>query len=91
MAVLAVRGATGSCAIALRDDGAGMPDRSVDGVRRKDQVVSDPGDWNRQIVEEFRANAGKVGGPFDGRAFNVTVVHRVGFDNEIVAQLGIGA
>ena len=22
--------------------------------------------WNRQIMEEFHANAGKVGGPFDG-------------------------
>ncbi|MFI6047500.1 nitroreductase family deazaflavin-dependent oxidoreductase [Nocardia sp. NPDC051321] len=23
-------------------------------------------DWNSQIIEEFRSNAGKVGGPFDG-------------------------
>jgi deazaflavin-dependent oxidoreductase (nitroreductase family) len=23
-------------------------------------------DWNRQIIEEFRANGGKVGGPFAG-------------------------
>lgn len=23
-------------------------------------------DWNRQIIEEFRANGGKVGGPFEG-------------------------
>jgi len=23
-------------------------------------------DWNRQIIEEFRANEGKVGGPFAG-------------------------
>ena len=23
-------------------------------------------DWNQKIVEEFRTNAGKVGGPFDG-------------------------
>jgi deazaflavin-dependent oxidoreductase (nitroreductase family) len=28
--------------------------------------MSDPGDWNRKIIEEFRANDGKVGGPFDG-------------------------
>ena len=27
---------------------------------------TDPGDWNEKIVEEFRANAGKVGGPFEG-------------------------
>ncbi|MGY1899336.1 nitroreductase family deazaflavin-dependent oxidoreductase [Nocardia gipuzkoensis] len=25
------------------------------------------GDWNAQIIEEFRANQGKVGGPFAGR------------------------
>ena len=23
-------------------------------------------DWNQKIIEEFRANAGKVGGPFEG-------------------------
>ncbi|WP_158887060.1 nitroreductase family deazaflavin-dependent oxidoreductase [Amycolatopsis anabasis] len=23
-------------------------------------------DWNQQIIEEFRANGGKVGGPFEG-------------------------
>ena len=23
-------------------------------------------DWNRQIIEEFRTNGGKVGGPFEG-------------------------
>jgi deazaflavin-dependent oxidoreductase (nitroreductase family) len=23
-------------------------------------------DWNKQIIEEFRANGGKVGGPFEG-------------------------
>jgi deazaflavin-dependent oxidoreductase (nitroreductase family) len=25
-----------------------------------------PGDWNQKIIEEFRANDGKVGGPFEG-------------------------
>ena len=25
-------------------------------------------DWNANIVEEFRANEGRVGGPFEGRA-----------------------
>jgi deazaflavin-dependent oxidoreductase (nitroreductase family) len=25
-----------------------------------------PNDWNQKIIEEFRANAGKVGGPFEG-------------------------
>lgn len=24
-------------------------------------------DWNTQIIEEFRANEGRVGGPFEGR------------------------
>jgi deazaflavin-dependent oxidoreductase (nitroreductase family) len=28
--------------------------------------VSSPGDWNRAIIEEFRSNGGKVGGPFQG-------------------------
>lgn len=27
-------------------------------------TMADPNDWNRQIIEEFHANAGKVGGPF---------------------------
>lgn len=28
--------------------------------------MPDPSDWNAAIIEEFRANAGKVGGPFEG-------------------------
>ena len=28
--------------------------------------VSDASDWNRGIIEEFRANGGKVGGNFEG-------------------------
>ena len=35
----------------------------------KDKLVADASaldDFNRQIVEEFRANGGKVGGPFEG-------------------------
>lgn len=28
--------------------------------------MADPNDWNRQIIEEFRANGGKVGGQFEG-------------------------
>ncbi len=28
--------------------------------------MSDVSDWNRRIIEEFRANAGKVGGNFAG-------------------------
>ncbi|MEW6475593.1 MAG: nitroreductase family deazaflavin-dependent oxidoreductase [Actinomycetota bacterium] len=28
--------------------------------------MSDVNDWNKRIIEEFRANGGKVGGPFEG-------------------------
>ena len=28
--------------------------------------MTDANDWNRQIIEEFRANEGKVGGQFAG-------------------------
>jgi len=28
--------------------------------------MAEPNDWNRQIIEEFHANGGKVGGPFEG-------------------------
>jgi hypothetical protein len=29
--------------------------------------LSDFNDWNRKIIDEFRANGGKVGGMFEGR------------------------
>jgi deazaflavin-dependent oxidoreductase (nitroreductase family) len=29
--------------------------------------MSELNDWNAQIVKEFRANQGKVGGPFEGK------------------------
>jgi deazaflavin-dependent oxidoreductase (nitroreductase family) len=28
--------------------------------------MSDPGNWNQKIIDEFRANEGKVGGQFEG-------------------------
>ena len=28
--------------------------------------MRDPNNWNRQVIEEFRANGGKVGGNFEG-------------------------
>ena len=28
--------------------------------------MAEVNDWNRKIIEEFRTNAGKVGGPFEG-------------------------
>ena len=37
---------------------------------------SGPTDWNRSIIEEFRANAGKVGGPFEGA--RMILVHSIG-------------
>ncbi len=38
--------------------------------------VSDINDWNKQIIEEFRANGGKVGGPFEGAP--MILVHHTG-------------
>ena len=38
--------------------------------------MSDETDWNAQIIEEFRANAGRVGGPFEGAP--MTLVHHRG-------------
>jgi deazaflavin-dependent oxidoreductase (nitroreductase family) len=31
-------------------------------------IMTNINDWNRQIIEEFHANAGKVGGPFEGKS-----------------------
>ncbi|MCW2496876.1 nitroreductase family deazaflavin-dependent oxidoreductase [Jatrophihabitans sp.] len=33
-------------------------------------------DWNTQVIEEFRANEGKVGGPFDGAP--MVLLHHTG-------------
>ena len=38
--------------------------------------MSNQVDWNKAIIEEFRANAGKVGGPFAGRT--LLLLHTVG-------------
>jgi deazaflavin-dependent oxidoreductase (nitroreductase family) len=38
--------------------------------------MSEAADFNQQIVEEFRANDGKVGGPFEG--FPLVLVHHTG-------------
>ncbi len=35
-----------------------------------------PNNWNESIIEEFRANAGKVGGPFAGRT--LLLLHTIG-------------
>ena len=39
-------------------------------------------DFNQQIMDEFRANAGKVGGHFEGRP--MTIVHHTGAKSGIV-------
>lgn len=31
-----------------------------------DRAMSERDEWNRKIIDEFRASAGKVGGPFEG-------------------------
>ncbi len=36
---------------------------------------NDPNDWNRRIIEEFRANAGRIGGPFGGAPM-ILIHHR---------------
>ena len=38
--------------------------------------MSGVNNWNAKIIEEFRANAGKVGGPFEGA--NVLLLHTRG-------------
>jgi deazaflavin-dependent oxidoreductase (nitroreductase family) len=38
--------------------------------------MTDPNEWNQQVIEEFRANAGKVGGPMDG--WPLLLLHHVG-------------
>ena len=38
--------------------------------------MADQNDWNRQVIEEFRANGGKVGGDFDGAP--LILVHHQG-------------
>ncbi len=38
--------------------------------------MNNPNDWNKQIIEEFRANGGKVGGQFSGA--NLLLLHTRG-------------
>lgn len=44
-------------------------------------------DWNQRVIEEFRANGGQVGGPFEGAP--MVLVHHVGRNSgkEYVAPL----
>ncbi len=38
--------------------------------------MSNPNNWNEAIIDEFRANGGKVGGPFAGRT--LLLLHTTG-------------
>lgn len=38
--------------------------------------MSNQNNWNKAIIEEFRANSGKVGGPFSGKT--LLLLHTVG-------------
>lgn len=52
--------------------------------------MNDVNEWNLRVIEEFRANAGVVGGPFEGSL--VVLLHNVGAKsgaeriNPLVAQ-----
>ena len=37
---------------------------------------TNPNDWNAQVIAEFRANGGKVGGPFE--SMPIILVHHIG-------------
>jgi deazaflavin-dependent oxidoreductase (nitroreductase family) len=43
---------------------------------RQEEPVADANDWNSRIIAEFRANAGKVTGPFEGAP--LVLVHHKG-------------
>jgi deazaflavin-dependent oxidoreductase (nitroreductase family) len=38
--------------------------------------MSNPNDWNRKVIEEFRANEGVVGGPFEN--MTLLLLHTIG-------------
>ena len=38
--------------------------------------MSEVNDWNKKTIDEFRANGGKVGGPFEGRT--LLLLHTTG-------------
>lgn len=49
-----------------RAQGAGTGGDGSMGERESKGVHMDWNEWNKSIIEEFRANAGKVGGQFEG-------------------------
>ena len=42
----------------------------------KEMNMSEVNDWNKKTIDEFRANGGKVGGPFEGRT--LLLLHTTG-------------
>jgi deazaflavin-dependent oxidoreductase (nitroreductase family) len=48
----------------------------IDLCLKEGGFMSSPNDWNTAIINEFRSNAGKVGGPFAGRT--LLLLHTVG-------------
>lgn len=50
-------------------------DAATGAVTQEATVSNDINDWNQQIIAEFRANGGKVGGPFEGAPM-VLVTHK---------------
>jgi deazaflavin-dependent oxidoreductase (nitroreductase family) len=38
--------------------------------------MSSANDWNQNVINEFRVNAGKVGGPFEGKS--LLLLHTIG-------------
>ena len=51
--------------------------------------ASAPNDWNTQIMEEFRANGGKVGGMFEGAP--MVILHSTGAKSGLPRQIPLMA
>ncbi len=45
-------------------------------------------DWNTKIIEEFRANEGRVGGPFEGAPTNPDWYHNLTANPKIDVEVG---
>ncbi len=45
-------------------------------LREKKDDMSTPDNWNEKIIAEFRANEGRVGGPFEGKT--LLLLHTIG-------------
>ena len=67
----------------VRCDAAG---RGVRNIRDAHRVVCGMPSWNTQVIEEFRANDGKVGGNFAGAP--IVLVHHRGQLTVYLRQTG---